>query len=241
MQTEIKTRLLDGKEVERTERSLFTLAELKERDEDGAFSNALSTISYEQDSNGWTTESLQDEISQYIVPEVLAPAGIELDDEGKSIEWDVSPVQGGQFFVLDPAHTTIKARVFLRAMKVYFAGGDWRGKDYAEAKNPPYLYQRQQHPIDLRSKDAWHARHGDVLIVKIRSPLTTEEVDLESSDYDYEFSQQFREDCNTFIKDVCDFAHDELRRSYEGAHSEESLLDLAEMNEWLFDAKGKIA
>lgn len=242
------TRELDGKVVSSSERRLFTLAELKDGKQlegkgdvvenrvAGAFDRACDNISQMMGESGWISDSIEMEISEYIVPEILGKAGITTDP--KTIEWDVNPVQSGMFFALNPASTKIDAAVFLRAMKGWFAGKDWRGREYAASEQKPrFPYKRKV--IDLRSSDAWHARRAGVYMQIVRNSMWSEELDIEPGyDYEHEFSEQFMVDCNEFISEITGFALRTLRDTAEGETEEESLLEAAEANGWMFTETG---
>lgn len=246
MIVEVKTRTLDGVEVSRVERTLYSLAELHEgkhiEGEDvveykraNAFDTACDNIARMMDESGWTQTDLETEITEYLMPEVLSKAGITTDP--KYIEWDVSPTQGGMFFVLDPEHTSINARTFVRAMKGYFMGVDWRGPEYkASTEKPTFPFEKGRHKIDLRSSDARQAIEGSLVISKISR--WTSEVDADPYIYEYEFSDGFRADCNDFLAEVLAFCLRTLRDQVEGRNDEQSMVELAEANEWTFTNEG---
>lgn len=246
---ETKTVEHDGVEISKTQRVLYSLAELKEgkhlEGEDvveyqrsAAFDNACENIGRMMDESGWTSDDLNLEVSEYLVPEVLAKAG--LITEAKHIEWDVSPVQGGMFFILDPAHTSVDTRTFLRAMKGWFMGVDWRGPEYkASTQQPRFPTPNQQHKIDLRSSDARQAMEGSLIVQRVSKWVG--EIDLDPYIYEYEFSEQFRQDCNDFLEEVLRFCLRTLEDEVESRNDEESMLSLAEANEWMFTDEGRWA
>jgi len=241
---ETKTVEHDGVEVSRTQRVLYSLAELKEgKHIEGdiveahvasAFDRACENIGRMKDEAGWTSMDLETEISEYLVPEVLGKAGITTDP--KRIEWDVSPTQSGRFFMLDPSSTKVDASLFLHAMKQWFAGIDWRGPDYkASTQKPRFPVNKKR--IDLRSADAWHARHGSLAMQKVSH--WSGEVELEPDyDYEFEFSEEFMTDCNDFLEEILQFCFRTLRDSYENEFEEETIVEDAEANEWRFTKTG---
>lgn len=243
------TRELNGEVIVDKTRPLFTLAELKEgkhlegRDvvpsnESSGYERALERIAQMKGETGWTSDRLADEVSEYIVPEILGKAGIKTDP--KTIEWDVSPVQGGMFFTLDPRNTSVDVPVFLRAMQAFYAGRDWRGPEYAASEQKPRLpVGKAIKHIDLRSADAWHARHGGLHVQTVSR--WSGEIEPEAYDYEHEFSEEWRTDCNDFLSEVLGFALRTLMDAYESEEGEEQLLYDAEANEWLFTATGAFA
>ena len=243
---EVTTRTIDGVEVSKVERTLYTLAELKdgkhiegedvvEHKRAGAYNEALSKIQQMKDESSWTQDDLETEISEYINPEIIAKAG--LITEAKDIGWDVSYVQGGRYVTLDDRKTSVDVPVFLRAMKGWFMGKDWRGHEYARAEQKPrFPTEGQQHKIDLRSADARQAMGGSLVVQTVSK--WTGEIEPEPYDYGFEFSQQFMQDCNDFLAEVLSFAFRTLEATYEDAHSEETILADAEANEWTFTNTG---
>lgn len=233
-----------GHEITKRERKLYTLAELKalddrpapEQDDEissDAFEKALGWIS-QGESEFWSGE---DDLENYIQPEHFGLAGITFD--AKKAEYNVG--YGGIYFVL-PRGTSIDTPVFLRALKAWAEGRDYRGKDYAKDNRKVILHPHSQHKIDLRSKDARIAReHG--LIVHTVSTMWSHSSDEFDLDYHYEgMSDAFKNDCNAFLSDLCHEAARLLDSEYEYITGDrEYLMDTAEVNEYTFDRNGKIA
>lgn len=251
MIVEVKTRSLDGVEVSRVERRLYSLRELKdEKHIEGediveykrstAFENACENIGRMMDESGWTQTDIEMEIDNYLLPEVLGKAGITTNDGAKSISWDVSYVQGGMFFSLDPAHTSIDARLFMRAMQAWFLGRDWRGPEYAAStQQPRFPTEAQRKVIDLRRGDAWHAVRGNLFMQVERHSVWSSGFEIDPGyDYEHEFSDEFMRDCNDFLEEILRFCLHTIRAEVEDRGNEESMLDLAEANEWTFTNEG---
>ena len=243
-----KTTLLnkEGAVVDESERKLYTLAELKvlddrprpEQDDEvdhRAYQNALETLAQ------WEAETWDglDELDNYLSPEVFDKAGITFNE--KSATWNVG--YGGTWFAL-PRETDIKVPEFLRAMKLYFSGHDIRGSWYDKQIEGRKIIcsEREKHVIDLRSSDACKAREYG-LVVHVFSSLYQgdSELELDGDYYLPEYSEGFKSDCNEFLKELCHYAAITLEEDYEDRQSEDSLLELAEMNEYHFDRNGKIA
>ena len=230
-----------GSVVNADTRKLYTLAELKDgkhiEDEPSpiitravscAYQTALDRLS-QQESEFWDG---RDEIENYIAPELFGRAGItfKAKDATYNVGW------GDVWFCL-PREALIDTMAFLRAMKAYFAYVDYRGKDYAKSPEKLLASERAQHKIDLRSKDTLIAREqGLVVYVQTAYSSSSGTFDL---DYHYDgMSDQFKSDCNDFLAELCHEAARILNADYEDRLSEESCLDLAECNEWLFTCTG---
>jgi len=233
-----------GHEIEKHDRKLYTLAELKalddrpapEQDDEissRAYENALEWLS-QGESEFW---SGQDELDNYIQPEHFGLAGITFD--AKKAEYNVG--YGSIYFVL-PHGTSIDTPVFLRALKAWAEGRDYRGKDYAKADRKVVLHPYSQHKIDLRSKDARIAREQGLVVQTVSSMWShsSDEFDL---DYHYEgMSDEFKKDCNAFLSDLCHEAAYLLNAEYEYVTGDrEYLMETAEANEYTFDRNGKRA
>ena len=73
------------------------------------------------------------------------------------------------------------------------------------------------------------------------SSRSSDELVFEPSDYERQFSEEFRQDCNYFFGEVIGFCYRTLEQTYEGEFEEDSLLSAAEANEWHFTAEGQWA
>lgn len=243
----VVTRIPDGAPAEDTERStrrLYTLAELRDgkhiEDEpsdiitsavSGAYERALEKIA---EGNYELWEADGDWLTY-----IHEKAGITFDFAQAT--WDVSYHQGSMWFAL-PKGTDIDTPVFLRAMKDYFAGIDYRHDGIAKESwvvAPPY----QRHKIDLRSKDAVIAREQG-LAIEVRNAFSSsygggQELDL---DYYYgDMTDEFKRDCNEFLDALNEEVVRLLREDAESVTKEDYILDQASENEWLFTKEGRFA
>lgn len=235
MQTEVTT-LLDesGVVIETTERKLYTITELKnlngsEETDHRAYENALEWVA-EGNMEFW---SGLDELDAYIVPEHFGLAGISC--KAKDIQFIVG--DRGEFLGL-PRNTDVNVPIFLRAMKAYFMGLDYRGKPYASASRKLVATGTGIDPIDLRSRDARIVRDQGLVVLsnEWRGNQTRE------FDFDYlDLSEAFEADCNEFLAELVNEALRILTDDFEDQSSEEVCFDNAEANEYTFDRRGKRA
>lgn len=238
-----------GNVLEESERKLYTLAELKALDdrpapeqddkiESGAVDRALDWLRQGQ-GEFW---SGLDELDAYIQPELFGLAGITFN--AKSATYVVGDYSHGSAWFALPRDTDIDVPLFLRAMKDFYAGRDYRGKEYAKAEGERVVaVGRSQKKIDLRSKDVRIVKEQGLVVHVISSPYerTTDSFDTEER-YGYEdVSGEFKTDCNFFLSELCHEAAKILEADYESQFEEETLLDVAEANEYTFDRTGRRA
>jgi hypothetical protein len=231
--------------VEQTERKLYTLAELKALDErpaseqddeieGGAFENALNWLRDGLYDYDWWDTAAED------IHVTLVACGIEY--KANDIEFDLDR---GSKFVL-PRQSSIDTTKFLRALKIYLSGIDVRipllgyGDTEGNASTAIRATGHQIRNLDLRSKDARIVREQGLVVYRVNGLYSkSDEFDL---DYFYEgLSDQFKEDANEFLSDLCAYGLRVLRDEAEYLASEENLLEMGEINEYRFDRTGRRA
>lgn len=159
--------------------------------------------------------------------------------------WDAWDVDRREFVLNRRA--VVDERAYLRALKWWLAGKDIR--DLPELRwgqptppRPLAAYAYQQRAFDLRSKDARIIREQGLVIHRVDG-LWGRSL---SRDYDFDYhydglSEQTMADCNDLLSALCDEVVFLLRDELEYRASEESLLELAEDNDYRFTKEGKLA
>ena len=268
--TEVTTRVDEhGHEIDRTERRLYTIEELREGGGEigsRAFENALETLGqYVLDDPEWWTESVLDNDAVELfkacgitVPPKTETINVKVDGKFQWDEqhrpvtktitrddriWDSWDVDRGEF-VLNP-RAVVDERAFLRALQWYLSGKDIRDLPALQWGQPspprPIAAGRyQQRKFDLRSKDARIIREQGLVVHRASSwAAQTREFDL---DYQYEgLSEQTKEDCNELLSDLCHEVVSLLRDEMDYQTSEENLIEFAQANEYTWTKDGRRA
>lgn len=159
--------------------------------------------------------------------------------------WDSWDLERREFTLNRRAR--VDERAYLRALKWYLAGKDIRSLPelrWGQPTPPRPLAAAgtQIRKFDLRSKDANIIREQGLTISVADGwgrQQSTREFDL---DYHYEgLSEQTMADCNELLSDLCHEVISLLRDERDYRDSEESLLEDADANEYMFTKQGKRA
>ena len=241
----------------------YTLAELKELDDDRAYENALDTMRQWQYEDSWWSETVLDNDAVELfkacgitVPQKTEAIHVKVDgkfiwdERGNPITktitrddtiWDSWDVDHGEFTLNRRA--VVDERKFLRALQWWLAGKDIR--DLPELQwgqptppRPLTASYRNQRKFDLRSKDARIIREQGLVVHRVDGWRSSGTRGFEN-DYHYDgLSEQTMADCNELLSDLCHEVLNLLRDEQAYLESEEALLELAEANDYRFTEDG---